>query len=71
MAENDGTRIKRIDLKRMCDHCYRMVGEDELYGFKIVDNDGYTRGMKGHEDCVKVMIETIEQLYGERNNKDE
>lgn len=54
-----------IDLKKMCDHCYRILGSNEpMFGFVLVDDNGYKRPFKGHEGCVKQMTEIIQSLYG-------
>lgn len=60
---------EKINLKRMCDHCYRILPDDEeIFGFKLVDDYGFTRGFKGHEECVKEMIRIVKEIYGAREN---
>lgn len=61
----------KINLKMMCDHCYDIVSEDsELFGFKLVDDYGYTIALKGHESCVKEMIEIIKSNFATKESGD-
>lgn len=54
-----------IQLKMMCDKCFRLLGDNEpMFGFKLIDDEGTERGFKGHEGCVEEMLETMHQLYG-------
>ena len=56
---------KMIRLKMMCDKCFRLLGDNEpMFGFVLHDDEDTERGFKGHEQCVKEMAETIQQLYG-------
>lgn len=58
---------EKINLKRMCDHCYRVLPDDEMiFGFALVDDYGFKRGFKGHEECVQKMAEIIQEIYGKR-----
>jgi len=58
---------EKINLKRMCDHCYHVLPEDEMvFGFVLVDDYGFKRGFKGHQDCVEKMAKKVEEIYGSR-----
>lgn len=51
----------------MCDHCYRVLPDDEMiFGFALVDDYGFKRGFKGHEECVQKMAEIIQEIYGRK-----
>lgn len=58
------------DLKRMCDHCYRIVDADKLYGFVVIDDYGHERAFKGHESCVQEMIERLREIFPKKDNED-
>lgn len=61
----------KIDLKRMCDHCYHIVTEGEaLFGFKLVDDYGYTRAFKGHESCVEEMTKIIKDRFATKEGEE-
>lgn len=69
LLNSEGVR-KVIDLRRMCDKCLRIVGEQEdLVGFKIVDDLDNERVFKGHTHCVEEMGEVIVQLYGKKSEE--
>jgi len=54
-----------IDLRRMCDRCFRIVGDnEEIFGFKLVDENNIEKDFIGHKECVEEMAEIIQQLYG-------
>lgn len=53
-----------INLERMCDRCFRPLGDnEEMHGFRL--NDGRTeKVIKGHKGCVEEITEILKQLYG-------
>lgn len=60
---------EKKDLKRMCDHCYHIVDENEdMYGFLVIDDYNYERAFKGHESCVQEMIEELRKIFPKREN---
>ena len=62
---------KKINLKRMCDHCYRILEEDEaIFGFTLVDDYGFQRGFKGHEGCVKDMTYRVREIHGAKGESE-
>jgi hypothetical protein len=59
-----------IDLRRMCDKCLRVVGNNEqLVGFKVIDDFGLERVFQGHPECVSELGEMIVQIYGKRDEE--
>lgn len=55
----------------MCDNCFRLLGDDEqMFGFKVVDDFEFIRGFKGHESCVQEMAEKFQQIYGKEDSED-
>jgi hypothetical protein len=47
-----------------------MIGDDEeMVGFKIVDDAGAERVIKGHRGCVEEVIDVIKQLYGAKEGE--
>lgn len=61
---------EKIDLKRMCDHCYHILADDEMiFGFTLVDDYGFQRGLKGHRECVDEMSKRIQEIYGGSQNE--
>ena len=60
---------EKINLKRMCDHCYRVLPDDEMiFGFVLIDDYGFKRGFKGHEECVREMEKIIKDIYSKENS---
>jgi hypothetical protein len=63
--------MNKIDIRKMCDKCLRIVGDNEkLVGFKIEDDFGNQRVFQGHPECVEQLGETIVQIYGKRDEND-
>ena len=61
----------KADLKRICDHCYHILEEDEhMFGFKLIDDYEYVRVFKGHETCVQEMGDIIRENYLARSRRD-
>lgn len=60
---------EKKDLKRMCDHCFQIVDADKVYGFVVIDDYGFKRGFKGHEDCVQIMIEKLREIFPKREDE--
>ncbi|UNH58350.1 hypothetical protein [Bacillus phage vB_BsuS_PJN02] len=61
-----------MDIDKMCDRCLRMVGDNEkMYGFKIVDDEGKSKIVKGHKECVEEIMDVLQQLYrnGEKDER--
>lgn len=61
-----------ITFRKMCDKCYRMVGDNEkLYAFKLIDDEDKERIFKGHKECMDETVEILTQLYGMREKDNE
>jgi hypothetical protein len=63
-----------VEFKKMCDRCYRMIGDNEqMFAFKLVDDADEERVFKGHKECLDEMVEIMTQLYGakEQNEDDQ
>lgn len=57
--------MTKISFVKMCDGCYRMLGDnEEMVAFKIVDDDDNQRVYKGHKVCVEAIAETLHAIYG-------
>jgi hypothetical protein len=58
-----------IDFKRICDRCYRTLGDGEnMVAIKLVDDLNQSLIIKGHKSCVDEAVDTMRQLYGEKEN---
>lgn len=53
----------KVDFMKICHRCFKMVDDDKLFGFKIVDDFGNTIGIQGHEECVQEMADLIRDEY--------
>lgn len=54
-----------IRISHMCDGCYRLLSDsEEMVAFKIVDDENMSRIFKGHKDCVEAIAETLNAIYG-------
>lgn len=59
-----------IDVNKMCYKCLRMLGDEEdMFAFKIVDKNGVEKVFMGHQACVQEIAETLQQLYGGKNDE--
>lgn len=59
-----------IRFSHMCDRCFRVLGDHEdMYGFKLIDDEGVERVFQGHESCVIDMEQIIIQLYAPKEKK--
>ena len=65
-VENKGNNVDSV--LRMCDKCLHVMSENEImYGFILVDSDGYEKPFKGHEDCVMKLRDEIRAIYGKED----
>lgn len=51
---------KEFSVNRLCDKCYGVLKKDEeVFGFKMMDDLGDMRSFKGHHDCMVELSEVI------------
>jgi hypothetical protein len=59
-----------LDLSRLCCGCFYMITPDEdVYGTKLVDNNGFEKTFLGHKQCVERVAKILHDRYG--GNDDE
>jgi hypothetical protein len=62
----------KIDFARMCDRCFRTLGDNEkMVAFKLVDDLEQEMLIKGHEECIEQTIDVIKQIYGKKEENNE
>lgn len=55
----------KINLKRMCDKCHRLLGDTEpMIGWKLIDDYDFEVVFKGHEGCMEQLVEELQQTLG-------
>jgi hypothetical protein len=58
-----------VVFRKMCDKCYRMVGDNEkMFAFKLIDDENVEKVYKGHKQCMDDMVEILSQLYGTKEH---
>lgn len=62
--------MNSIKMKYMCDRCLQQLGEQEdMFAFKLIDDDNVEKVFKGHEGCIKDTIDILKQIYGKKENE--
>lgn len=61
---------KEFSINRLCDKCYEVMKKDEeVFGFKMIDDLGDMRAFKGHHDCMvelsKIIAESMRKFVEE------
>lgn len=59
-----------LRLSHLCDRCFQLLGDnDQMFGFKVFDDEQNERTFQGHKGCVEEIQEILKQTYGMKEVK--